>query len=297
MEDYESLRKEARKLESIIDAKLVDYAKLLGSANVSVTTRASSFDNLRVGVSDGTNHNHNHAPPLLSSSLPALRARANASLTYVDYTTATATNSAALQRRPAAVPRESSLSAALSAAEASTAELEALLARLTSVVDALAAGENSSQPSSTQAHRAHTVQRHSEILHDYNKEFRKTRKTVASLRDSAELFSGATLPRQSPPQAAMSAADALHSERIALAGASSAAESATGAGLSLKEDLERQRAMFASMVERMETMSEGIPAVNRLIGQIRRKKKRDVLILSAAIAVLLFATFSWKMSR
>lgn len=287
---YESLRKEARRLETEIDSKLVDYSKLLANANATVNTRASSFDNLRVG--DGTQRTQ--APPLVSSSLPALRARPMSSLTSAE---SSHPNTAALQRRPAATSREATLSSALNAAESSTAELEALLARLSSVVDALAAGEGSGAPAASQAHRAHTVQRHSEILHDYNKEFRKTRKSVASLRDSAELFSGATVPRQSPPQASVSAADALHAERVALAGASTAAESAAGAGMSLKEDLERQRAMFASMVERMETMSEGIPAVNRLIGQIRRKKKRDVLILSAVIASLLLVTFSWKLSR
>ncbi len=287
---YESLRKEARRLETEIDSKLVDYSKLLANANATVSTRASSFDNLRVG--DGTIQTQE--PPLISSSLPALRVRPSPSLTCPE---STLLNSVALQRRPAATSRETSLTSALSAAESSTAELEALLARLSSVVDALAAGEGSGAPAASHAHRAHTVQRHSEILHDYNKEFRKTRKSVASLRDSAELFSGATVPRQSPPQSTMSTVDALHTERVALAGASAAADSAAGAGMSLKEDLERQRAMFASMVERMETMSEGIPAVNRLIGQIRRKKKRDVLILSAVIALLLLVTFSWKLSR
>ena len=286
---YESLRKEARRLETEIDSKLVDYSKLLANANATANTRASSFDNLR---GDGTKQTQ--ASPLVSSSLPALRVRTTPSLTYPEYTIS---NTVSLQRRPAATSREASLSSALSAAESSTAELEALLARLSSVVDALAAGEGSGAPAASSAHRAHTVQRHSEILHDYNKEFRKTRKSVTSLRDSAELFSGATVPRQSPTQTTMSAVDSLHAERVALAGASAAAESAAGAGMSLKEDLERQRAMFASMVERMETMSEGIPAVNRLIGQIRRKKKRDVLILSAVIASLLVVTFSWKVSR
>jgi len=289
MESYDALRKEARRLESVIDSKLVDYSKLVANANTSsASTRASSFDNLRGG--DGTQTKP--APPLASSSTPALRVRPAPTLTPLD-----SRHIAALQRRPTGSSRELNLSNTLSAAEASTAELEALLARLSSVIESLSNVDSASAPTASHAHRAHTVQRHSEILHDYNKEFRKTRKSVGSMRDSVELMSGATVPRQSPPQGSVSASDSLNSERVALAGANAAAESAMGAGMSLKEDLERQRAMFASMVERMETMSEGIPAVNRLIQNVRRKKKRDVLILAAVIATLLGITFSWKLSR
>lgn len=280
---WEALRKEARRLETEIDSKLVDYSKLLANANSPVHPRASSFDNLRVG--DGT-----LTTP--STSMNGLRTRPS------QLTTSESGPVAALQRRSGAHTRESALAATLAAADTGTAELDALLARLSSVIDALAA--DGSTAAASAGHRSHTVQRHSEILHDYHKEFRKTRKSVNALRDSADLFAGASASasRSSPPQAgANSGADALHAERIALAGASAAADSATGAGLSLKEDLERQRAMFASMVERMETMSEGIPAVNRLIGQIRRKKKRDVLILAMVVAMLLFFTFSWKLTH
>lgn len=91
--------------------------------------------------------------------------------------------------------------------------------------------------------------------------------------------------------------DALRAERTALAGAGAAADAATGAGLALKEDLERQRAAFAAMVDRMDTMSDNMPGVNRMIGQIRRKKKRDVLIIALVVAVLLFFTLSWKLTH
>lgn len=199
----------------------------------------------------------------------------------------------AVQRRNANDRRDAST------AEAMTTDMEALLSKLAAVIEAMSSIQQSTNgtakpPGATAA--AHTLQRHTEILRDYQQEFRKTRNSIASLREHAELMAGAE--RSRPAGASIDAGgaglDALYKERASIAGATAGADTAIATGLSLKEDLDRQRAMFASMVERMETMSEGLPAVNRLIGQIRRKKKRDVLIVGAVVSTLLFMTFSWK---
>lgn len=172
-----------------------------------------------------------------------------------------------------------------------TADMDSLLARLRAVVDAMTANASGAPPT-----LAHTLTRHTEILHDYAQEFRKTRSTIKSHKEHAELMSGSTTPNKMTSTSSLPGAgmDALYAERASISAATSGADTAISTGLSLKEDLDRQRAMFASMVERMETMSEGLPAVNRLIGQIRRKKKRDVLIMASIVSVLLFITFSWK---
>lgn len=180
-------------------------------------------------------------------------------------------------------------------AEQMTADIEAMLSRLHTVVESMTASLHaSSSPALT-----HTLQRHSEIMHDYNQEFRKTRGSISSLREHAELMAGAhaDLGKARSGSVPGTGTESLYAERASLAGANSGADTAIATGLSLKEDLERQRAMFASMVERMETMSEGMPAVNRLIGQIRRKKKRDVFIMAAVVSSLLFITFAWKTAR
>lgn len=184
----------------------------------------------------------------------------------------------------------------LAAVEHMTGEMEVLLSRLQGVVDGMQSSLKTSSSAPPPA-LAHTLQRHSEILHDYSQEFRKTRGSVTSIRERADLLNGG---RSEKARAAIAggalgtSTESLQAERASLSAAQSGADSAVQTGLSLKEDLERQRAMFASMVERMETMSEGMPAVNRLIGQIKRKKKRDMYILGGVIAFLLFVTFSWK---
>lgn len=218
----------------------------------------------------------------------------------------------AVQRRGATDRRD-----AAAAAEAMTVDMESSLSKLSAVLDAMTSLHASSSAASSASLLggsggpagapspavAHTLQRHSEILHDYQQEFRKTRSSIASLREHADLLAGASAAAAAD-RAARSASsaldggpaalDALYKERASISSATSGADTAIATGMSLKEDLDRQRAMFASMVERMETMSEGLPAVNRLIGQIRRKKKRDVLIFGAVVSTLLFVTFSWK---
>lgn len=169
--------------------------------------------------------------------------------------------------------------------------MEGLLKRLSSTVDAMRDLTQSGNVSSTTT--AHTLQRHGEILRDYTQEFRKTRATIGTSREHAELLSGAKMSER--PAGVSADMDRLYAERASISAATSGADTALATGMSLKEDLDRQRAMFASMVERMETMSEGLPAVNRLIGQIRRKRKRDVLIMAAVTSVLVFITVSWKM--
>jgi golgi SNAP receptor complex member 1 len=195
-----------------------------------------------------------------------------------------------VQRRPG----PNSAGKELASVDHMTGEMEALLSKLQRVVDAMAASLGAATSAPPQA-LTHTLQRHTEILHDYTQEFRKTRGSVSSVRERAELLSGASTPKQLAQGESANSADALFAERASLNGARVGADAAVQTGLNIKEDLERQRALFASMVERMETMSEGMPAVNRLIGQIRRKKKRDLFILAGVIGLLLFATFSWKM--
>lgn len=78
--------------------------------------------------------------------------------------------------------------------------------------------------------------------------------------------------------------------------ASTGADAALNAGAALREDLERQRQTFASMVARMDAVGERVPGINRLIGQIRRKKKRDVMVMALVVATLVFLTGLWKLA-
>lgn len=241
MASWDSLRREARRLENEVDAKLVAYSKL-GLANSNASSPVSS-------ASDGT-----------------LKLRGNAA--------------------------GGDASDAPGAADHMAIELEALLVRLSETVDAMGRALHAASappaPSMT-----HILERHNEILNDYKNEFRKAKGSLLSAKEHQDLLSSVRQDMVKRGLVAGANGD-VYAERTAIAGATSAADGAMNQGLSLREELERQRAMFASMVDRMEAVGESVPSINRLIGQIRRKRKRDVYIFAAVVATFTFITIIWK---
>ncbi|KAA8494071.1 Golgi SNAP receptor complex member 1 [Porphyridium purpureum] len=273
---WDALRKEARLLENELDDKLVAYGRM------AVTVAATKQPVASVSG----------AAPGVSAPSPAKGDSANA----VGLT----------QRRAGG---------AADAAEAMVAEIEALLERLSDVVDRMGAlaspvsktGEKGANVSSGTPSNAsiHAFQRHSEILSDFRTEFRRTKSTIKVARDRMELVSGSGISANGSAMggahlrasAAMNAAgpDALHAERAALVGASASADSAIEKSVTLRDELERQRSNFASMMSRMEEASGRFPVLNRLIGQLKRKKRRDMYVLAAVVSILAFLTVLWKL--
>mmetsp|Transcript_29364 Transcript_29364/g.113734 ORF Transcript_29364/g.113734 Transcript_29364/m.113734 type:complete len:119 (-) Transcript_29364:1101-1457(-) len=88
--------------------------------------------------------------------------------------------------------------------------------------------------------------------------------------------------------------DALYAERAAVTGANNAVDNTLSQGNTLREQLENQRAMFSSMMTRMESVSGSMPSISKLINQIKHKRRRDVLVLGLTVAVLVVITIFWK---
>lgn len=49
-QSWDGLRKEARRLETEIDVRLLDYSKLVANLQTGTSSRSSSFDNVRNGT-------------------------------------------------------------------------------------------------------------------------------------------------------------------------------------------------------------------------------------------------------
>mmetsp|Transcript_6746 Transcript_6746/g.12059 ORF Transcript_6746/g.12059 Transcript_6746/m.12059 type:complete len:290 (-) Transcript_6746:1948-2817(-) len=278
---WESLRKEARRLENEIDNKLVGYSKLV----VSLSSASNSI------------HHTNHS---VSSSNSTQKSSQNS-----------VQSEGLTQRRHG--QDGSSVASMTAGVEMMGIELEALLERLSEVVDSMSMSASTSSPelgtdqimsSSVPQSPAftHTLQRHREILSDYRNDFRRTKGILSTARERNEFFGGGSkMKNQSgnmngsvSSSGNVGSVDALYAERAALMGSNVGVDSALDKGVSLRDELERQRQNFASMMERMEAASERLPAVNRIIGQIKRKKRRDVLILGVSIVALILFTLIWK---
>ena len=202
----------------------------------------------------------------------------------------------------------------LEAAERLGGEIHTLLIRL----------EEADQALSTYAHGAssspallHTLQRHQEVLAEYRVEFRRLRVSVRQLREYAELLSGAEVAgagvdrsadgfrRSGDLESGLSGGAAggssntadpiLGREAAHVNGAHRSADTALGQGLALRDDLLRQRQVFASLVDRMGTAVTAMPSIGRLVSQIRRRKRRDVILVAVTTGVLSFLTLMWKL--
>ncbi|KAF9982957.1 hypothetical protein BGZ75_005575 [Mortierella antarctica] len=183
----------------------------------------------------------------------------------------------------------SSTSTAATGEELET-NIEDLLEKLNRLVDAMSGQLDAQTQTNSQAplSMVHLLQKHRDILHDYTKEYRKTRQNVRSARDHAQLLSSvwddiSTYKNGGVSGSGMSASDHLLNERSRIDGSHLLADSALEQAYATKDDLDRQRSTLLSVNQRINNVATQLPSVGQLIGKIQSRKNRDNVILSCVI--------------
>ncbi|KAG0319086.1 hypothetical protein BGZ99_005294 [Dissophora globulifera] len=168
--------------------------------------------------------------------------------------------------------------------------IEDLLEKLNRLVDAMSAHLDAQTQTGGQAplSTVHLLQKHRDILHDYTREYRKTRQNVRAARDHAQLLSSvqddiSTFKNGGPSGSGMSASDYLLNERARIDGSHRLADSALEQAYATKDDLDRQRTTLLSVNQRITNVASQLPSVGQLIGKIQSRKNRDNVILSCVI--------------
>ncbi|KAF9968229.1 hypothetical protein BGZ70_005772 [Mortierella alpina] len=168
--------------------------------------------------------------------------------------------------------------------------IEDLLEKLNRLVDAMSGQLDAQTQTNGQAplSMVHLLQKHRDILHDYTKEYRKTRQNVRSARDHAQLLSSvwddiSTYKKGGVSGSGMSASDHLLNERSRIDGSHLLADSALEQAYATKDDLDRQRSTLLSVNQRINNVATQLPSVGQLIGKIQSRKNRDNVILSCVI--------------
>ncbi|GAB0492724.1 hypothetical protein MMPV_003993 [Pyropia vietnamensis] len=260
---WDGLGKDARRLEADIDAKLAAFSRATAALS---SIRSTALGAPASGVS-----------------------------------TATASGDAG-RRRTAGAPNGSAAPDGFATAEHICTEVEGLLSRLAAAVDSMSRVQSATGSSAVGGGGGasrYMVARHADILRDYTTEFQRTQRALVAAREAADGLAGARaelLGGGAGGGGPSTVAGGLYAERSSLSAASAGADAALNAGAALREDLERQRQTFASMVARMDAVGERVPGINRLIGQIRRKRKRDVMVMALVVATLVFLTGLWKLA-
>jgi len=139
----------------------------------------------------------------------------------------------------------------------------------------------------------HTMQRHREILHDYKQEFSKTKASIQSARDRAQLLSSvrADVRELSAVEAGAGGAAAradsanLLRERNAIHHAVRLADEVIGRAQATQGSLDEQRALFGRIRRTVLDVGARLPAVGALVGAIHTRRRRDVLVVGGTAAV------------
>ncbi|XP_034462363.1 Golgi SNAP receptor complex member 1-like [Hippoglossus hippoglossus] len=181
---------------------------------------------------------------------------------------------------------------------AMTTELEQLLANLTGVNDKMAEYTNSPGVSLHNAALMHTLQRHRDILQDYNHEFHKTKSNFFSLREREDLLGSVHRDIESYKSSSgvnNRKTELFLKEHEHLRNSDRLIDNAISIAMSTKENITFQRGMLKSIQTRVTTLANRFPAINGLIQKINLRKRRDSLILGGVIGVctilLLLYTF------
>lgn len=138
------------------------------------------------------------------------------------------------------------------------------------------------------------VKRYREILFDCSADFKKTSAAVARRREAMELFRGANTDggmgvdengNERDP-----AMEQLLRERNAIENSARSATSVLGQAADIHSDLRSQGKSLRGVSGTVASIAGNVPGLNTLIDNIRRKKSKDDMILSGVIASCILFT-------
>mmetsp|Transcript_4561 Transcript_4561/g.10993 ORF Transcript_4561/g.10993 Transcript_4561/m.10993 type:complete len:226 (+) Transcript_4561:221-898(+) len=162
-------------------------------------------------------------------------------------------------------------------------ELENLLIQLSEThqdmgrcVKDLGAGEG--------ARQSHVLQRHRELLHEYEKEFRKIKSNIKEQKERDDLLHSVRQDIGEYKSAASARADPLLRERGAAQNSIKAADSVLANAQTTFEALRGQRNLYSNIGSKISAFAARIPSIDSLVGRIQRRKKFESIVLAIVVS-------------
>lgn len=141
---------------------------------------------------------------------------------------------------------------------------------------------------SNKAQHSLLVKRYREILFDSTNDFKKTSGAILRKRESLELFSGANAVNGI--QVEDPAMEQLLRERNAIGNSIRSATSVLNQASDIRSELRNQGMALRGVGTKVLNMAGKIPGLNGLIENIRRRRGRDDMVVSGAIAACILFT-------
>ncbi|KAL9184856.1 hypothetical protein ACHAXT_002633 [Thalassiosira profunda] len=132
------------------------------------------------------------------------------------------------------------------------------------------------------------VKRYREILFDCGADFNKTSAAVARRREARELFRGAHAGAGG--EGADPAMEQLLRERNAIDNSMKSAAGVLNQAATVRSDLRTQGASLRGATGTMATIAGNIPGLNGLIDKIRKKRQQDDRVVSGVVAACILFT-------
>ncbi|KDN53279.1 V-snare-domain-containing protein [Tilletiaria anomala UBC 951] len=177
------------------------------------------------------------------------------------------------------------------------AEIENLLVELTASVDSLTTllDDPSVPPSTVQMH---AVQRHREVLLDFQRDYRRLKTNVQHAVDRRDLLGNVQHDIDSYKARYTSDTDALLTERSRLDNSHSIIDSTLDQAYATRQDIAAQRDLIGSIASRMTRTAQSLPGINGVITMINRRRRRDSIIMGLTIGIctvliLMYMTSGW----
>ncbi|KAG5732831.1 Golgi SNAP receptor complex member 1 [Termitomyces sp. T112] len=171
------------------------------------------------------------------------------------------------------------------------AELDDLLEKQEETNERLATISNTPELLSQSMLRA--IQRHREVFQDNARELKRTKASVKSALDQANLLNGV---RNDIDAYKSSTADALLAERGRIESSHRMTDDVLDQAYETRSEFARQRASLAGINNRMMDVLSTMPGINNVIGLIKSRRRRDHIILGVIIGVciVIILTYVWS---
>jgi Golgi SNAP receptor complex protein 1 len=164
-------------------------------------------------------------------------------------------------------------------------ETAALIQQLGEVNDMMSREATGGGATGGTATAMHMLQRHREILHDFQQEFNKCKASVKASTERDQLLSSVRQDiREHRCKEATNSETQLR-ERNAIQGADRGAEDVLSVAHATREALAAQRSTFGGMSSKLTQLSAIAPQVDALLGRIGLRKKRDKMILAVVVGL------------
>mmetsp|Transcript_20066 Transcript_20066/g.50769 ORF Transcript_20066/g.50769 Transcript_20066/m.50769 type:complete len:225 (-) Transcript_20066:35-709(-) len=181
-------------------------------------------------------------------------------------------------------------------ASALCTELESLLMQLSETNEHMVRFSQGLSPGEA-ARPGQVLQRHRELLHEYDREFRKIRSNITEQRERDELLGSVRADIGEYRTAASQRMESLVRERGSAQGSLRTTEQILAGAAATYDSLRSQRGLYGNISTKLAVFRSKLPSIDSLLGRIQRRRKVESMILAGVVSVCAIVVLYFSVLR